>query len=85
MFGGISINLTRWSYAGRKMVRGYFDKFPNTTIYFRRIRRYYIVYSLDWIKEDPVVEREDREEMQILLNRELGREKEYKKRKSRSS
>lgn len=84
MFGGIHIELVRWSYSRRKMVRGYFDKFPNSTIYFRRIRRYYVVYSLDWNEIDPVMNKEDREQMQVLLNRELGREIEYNQRRSRS-
>ncbi|WP_226583887.1 hypothetical protein [Halobacillus litoralis] len=65
------------------MVRGYFDKFPHSTIYFRRIRRFYIVYMVDWDERDPIVMAKDREEMQQLLNRELGREKEYEQRKSR--
>ena len=83
MFGGIGIHLVRWSYSRRKMVRGYFDKFPKSTVYFRRIRRFYIVYMVDWDEEDPVISQEDREMMQQLLNCELGREKEYKQRKSR--
>ncbi|ELK47359.1 hypothetical protein D479_07917 [Halobacillus sp. BAB-2008] len=65
------------------MVRGYFDRFPNSTVYFRRIRRFYIVYIVDWDERDPVVEKEDRDGMQELINKELGREKEYNQRKSR--
>lgn len=82
--GGVFIELTRWSYSRRKMVRGYFDKFPHTTFYFRRIRRYYILYTLDWSSKDPLVEQSDREKMQCLVNEALGRENEYKERKSRS-
>ncbi len=66
-------------------MRGYFDKFPNSVIYFRRIRRFYIIYHLDWDPRDPVLSTEDREIMQWLLNKELGRESEYQQRKSRSS
>ena len=66
-------------------MRGYFDKFPNSVIYFRRIRRFYIIYHLDWDPIDPVLSTEDREIMQWLLNKELGRESEYQQRKSRSS
>lgn len=84
MFGGDVIELVRWSYSRRKMVRGYFDKFPHSTFYFRRIRRYYILYSLDWQSEDPEVTGEDREQMQSLINEALGREHAYKQRKSRS-
>ncbi|WLR45968.1 hypothetical protein LC065_10045 [Halobacillus litoralis] len=77
------MQLVRWSYSRRKMVRGYFDKFPHSTIYFRRIRRFYIVYMVDWDETDPLVSQEDREEMQHLINEELGRLKEYEQRKSR--
>ncbi|TGB00705.1 hypothetical protein E4663_19505 [Halobacillus salinus] len=66
------------------MVRGYFDKFPNSTFYFRRIRRYYILYTLDWQLDDPEVTTDDREQMQTLINEALGREREYQHRKSRS-
>lgn len=83
MFGGVAIQLVRWSYSRRKMVRGYFDKFPNSTVFFRRIRRFYIVYMVDWCEDDPVISQDDRERMQFLINRELGRENEYKQRKSR--
>ncbi|MYL20098.1 hypothetical protein GLW04_09385 [Halobacillus litoralis] len=65
------------------MVRGYFDKFPHSTVYFRRIRRFYIIYMVDWHELDPVITPEDREGMQLLINRELGREEEYNQRKSR--
>ncbi|MBN8236993.1 hypothetical protein JF544_17165 [Halobacillus kuroshimensis] len=65
------------------MVRGYFDKFPHSTVYFRRVRRFYIIYMVDWHEQDPVITQEDREGMQLLINRELGREKEYNQRKSR--
>ncbi|WP_244199495.1 hypothetical protein [Halobacillus trueperi] len=77
------MQLVRWSYSRRKMVRGYFDKFPHSTVYFRRIRRFYIVYMVDWDEVDPLVSQEDREEMQHLINEELGRLKEYEQRKSR--
>lgn len=76
------MKMIRWSYSRRKMVRGYFDKFPNSVMYFRRIKRHYILYSVDWDETDPLVTPEDREEMQLLLNEALGREKEYKNRKS---
>ncbi|RWZ60864.1 hypothetical protein EQV77_00015 [Halobacillus fulvus] len=66
------------------MVRGYFDQFPRSTFYFRRIRRFYILYSLDWDQDDPIVTSEDREIMQYLINEALGREEAYRKRKSSS-
>lgn len=77
------MKLLRWSFDRKNRIRGYFDKFPNSTIYFRRIKRYYCVYSLDWNEEDPMVTMEDREEMQQLLNKEIGRLTAYENRKSR--
>ncbi|WP_245807805.1 hypothetical protein [Halobacillus massiliensis] len=78
-----SIELVKWSYSGIKKVRGYFSKFPHSVIYFRRARSYYLVYTLDWDERDPVMTEGDREEMQVLLNEELGHISAYKKRKSR--
>lgn len=66
------------------MVRGYYSKFPNSVIYFKRIRRFYIIYTLDWDEKDPMVTNKDREEMQYLINEVLGSKNEYLKRKSRS-
>ncbi|WP_173915795.1 hypothetical protein [Halobacillus sp. Marseille-Q1614] len=77
------IELVRWSYSGIKKVRGYFSKFPHSVIYFRRMRNYYLVYTLDWDARDPVLTEADREDMQILINEELGHISAYNKRKSR--
>ncbi|WP_386058269.1 hypothetical protein [Thalassobacillus hwangdonensis] len=79
------MQLIRWSYSRRGQVRAYFDRFPQSTLYFRRIRRYYFLFTIDWHEEDPIVTDEDKEQMHRLLNRELGREKEYLKRRTRSS
>ncbi|MYL54104.1 hypothetical protein GLW08_12225 [Pontibacillus yanchengensis] len=55
-------------------MRGYLDKFPNSTFYFRRIRNYFSLQLLEWHEDDSEVSPSDREEMQLLLNRALGRE-----------
>ncbi|PBB05001.1 hypothetical protein [Salimicrobium humidisoli] len=76
------MKMIRWSYSRRKVVRAYFDKFPGSTFYFRRIRSYFYLYSSDWSKEDPLLEEGDQEEMQLLVNESLGRKEAYRNRKS---
>ncbi|SDJ66846.1 hypothetical protein [Salimicrobium halophilum] len=77
------MEMIRWSFDRRKVVRAYFDKFPDSTFYFRRIRSYYFLYSSDWSHGDPVLDKEDQEKMQVLVNEALGRKNAYKNRKSR--
>ncbi|SEA46552.1 hypothetical protein SAMN05421743_1053 [Thalassobacillus cyri] len=78
------MKLIRWAYDRRGVVRGYFDQFPNTTFYLKRIRNYYFLCAVDWSKSDPEITEEHREEINILINRELGREQAYLQRKTRS-
>ncbi len=66
-------------------MRGYFNKFPYSVFHFKKVRRYYILYTLEWDSEDPVVTAEDREEMQYLINDVLGSRGAYLTRKSRNA
>ncbi|PLT31535.1 hypothetical protein [Peribacillus deserti] len=76
------MNLLRWSYSKRNHIRASFDSYPNTLVIFRRIRGYYFAYTMDWSPDDPTVSKEDLENMELLLNRELGSEVEYLARRS---
>ncbi|SIS52672.1 hypothetical protein [Salimicrobium flavidum] len=76
------MELIRWSYARRKVVRAYFDKYPVSTFYFRKIRSYYYLYSSEWNENDPVITGEDKEQMHLLINDTLGRRQAYENRKS---
>lgn len=75
------MKLIRWSYSRRNMVRAYFDTHPNSVFYFRRMKRCFLLYSLDWREEDPFVDAASREEMQLLLNEAMGRKTAYQNRK----
>lgn len=76
------MEMIRWSYSRRKVVRAYFDKFPGSTFYFRRIRSYYYLYSSEWSRNDPVINKDDKEQMHLLINDVLGRKQAYENRKS---
>ncbi|GGC94268.1 hypothetical protein GCM10007216_26260 [Thalassobacillus devorans] len=78
------MKILRWAYDRRGVVRGYFDRFPHTTFYLKRIRNYYFLSAADWNESDPEVTPADREEINILINRELGREHAYLQRKTRN-
>ncbi|HZG72979.1 MAG TPA: hypothetical protein VEY51_15685, partial [Chondromyces sp.] len=78
------MNLTKWSYTRRYNIKAYFDKFPHSNVVFRPINYFYFVYIVNWSKEDPVVTRADLEEMEKLLNKELGTGNAYAQRKSQT-
>lgn len=77
------MELLDWSYTKRYNVKAYFSKFPNSLVIFREIKDYYFVYQVKWSDLDPVVLRDDLEEMEILMNDQLGLKEAYMKRKSR--
>ncbi|RIW33236.1 hypothetical protein D3H55_11290 [Bacillus salacetis] len=77
------MKLNKWSYSRRYNIKASFDRFPNSTVLFRRIKDYYFVYNVYWSTHDPIVGRRDLEEMELLLNRDLGSEREYINRRSR--
>ena len=77
-----SLKLIKWSYSRRFNIKASFDSFPHSTVLFRKIKGYYFVYNVYWSPQDPVVTREDLVLMELLLNRELGSEREYINRQS---
>ncbi|MGM0847196.1 MAG: hypothetical protein ACQEUT_19745 [Bacillota bacterium] len=76
------MELIRWSYSKRFNIKASFDRFPNSTVLFRKIKGYYFVYNVFWSSADPIVTRSDLIEMELLLNRDLGSEDEYINRRS---
>jgi hypothetical protein len=66
------MEILKWGYMRRGQRKAVFDKYPNTTVIFRRVRGYFLVYSIGWNEIDGVVERSDIEQMELLLNKELG-------------
>lgn len=78
---GFDMELTKWSYAKKYNIKAQFNDYPNSIVVFRKIKNYYFVYTVHWSWHDPVVTREALEEMERLLNQELGTEHEYRLRK----
>ncbi|HAQ08302.1 MAG TPA: hypothetical protein DCR24_12560 [Bacillus bacterium] len=75
------MKLTKWSYTKRYNIKAQFDEYPNSIVVFRQIKNFYFVYTVKWSLSDPVVSKNILEEMELLLNRELGTEEYYIKRK----
>lgn len=71
-----------WEFTKRGGVKVRFNKFPNSTVIFRLINSYYFVYTVDWSKMDCVITRTNLEKAELLINRELGLEREFLNRKS---
>ncbi|MBX9956859.1 hypothetical protein H7T43_18370 [Peribacillus simplex] len=75
------MQLVKWSYMRRYNIRAIFDQFPNSPVVFRKIRDYYFVYTVHWKAADAPIGIKELEEMEQLLNRELGTELQYLYRK----
>lgn len=75
------MELIKWSYTKRYNIKGLFDAYPNSVVIFRKIKNYYFVYTVQWSMRDPVVTKTALEEMEWLLNRELGLAEDYGGRK----
>jgi diacylglycerol kinase (ATP) len=83
MYIGDDMELLDWTYTRKYNIKAHFSKFPHSIVVFRSIKDYYFVYQVNWSDKDPVVLRDDLEEMELLLNRELNLEDGYLQRKSR--
>lgn len=75
------MELIKWSYTKRYNIKAQFNAYPNSIVVFRRIKNYYFVYTVQWSMNDPFVTKSALEEMEWLLNRELGTEEDYRMRK----
>ncbi|MES1039638.1 MULTISPECIES: hypothetical protein [Peribacillus] len=75
------MQLVKWSYMRRYNIKAIFDQFPNSPVIFRKIREYYFVYTIHWTAADGPIGIKELEEMEQLLNRELGTELQYLYRK----
>lgn len=78
------MNLVSWTYTKRYNIKAVFDRFPNSNVIFRFIHTYYFIYIVNWSDRDPPVEKVDLEQMELLLNDELGTGRFYRNRRSRS-
>ncbi|ASS93699.1 hypothetical protein BS1321_06760 [Peribacillus simplex NBRC 15720 = DSM 1321] len=75
------MQLVKWSYMRRYNIKAIFDQFPNSPVIFRKISDYYFVYTIHWTAADGPIGIKELEEMEQLLNRELGTELQYLYRK----
>ncbi|GLY11760.1 hypothetical protein ACP2W0_19100 [Pseudobacillus badius] len=78
------MRLERWAYSRRYNIKAVFDKFPHSNVIFRTINHFYFIYIVNWSEKDPVVTRSDLEQMELLLNEELGTGSFYQQRKSQT-
>ncbi|RDU36515.1 hypothetical protein DRW41_13375 [Neobacillus piezotolerans] len=75
------MRLVSWAYTKKYNIKALFDEFPSSTVIFRQIKEYYFIYTIKWHHADPPVKRADLEEMERLLNLELGTYEGYLRRK----
>lgn len=75
------MEIKKWSYTKRYNIKAVFDEYPGSIVIFRQIKNYYFVYTVKWSTSDPVVSKKALEEMEWLLNKELGTDGEYRNRK----
>lgn len=66
------MELLDWSYMRHYNIKARFDPFFHSDVIFRQIKDYYFIYTVRWSEKDPVVDKTDLEQMEILLNKELG-------------
>ena len=66
----------------RNQVKGLFDCFPEAVIIFKRIRNFYYIYSAEWKGRPQLIAKQQLEEMEYLLNKEMGFLRGYLQRKS---
>ncbi len=76
------MEILSWGYRKRYGIKAVFDHCPASTVFFRIINGFYFVYSVRWSEEDPLVERRHLEEMESLINKELGTDNAYNSRRS---
>jgi hypothetical protein len=73
----MNVKITKWGFTRRNSIKAEFDLFPHSLVILRKIRSFYFVYQVHWSSRDPVVETHHLEEMELLVNRELGIEHYY--------
>ncbi|MEL3971571.1 hypothetical protein AAEO50_04690 [Rossellomorea oryzaecorticis] len=73
----MNVKITKWGFTRRNSIKAEFDLFPHSLVILRKIRSFYFVYQVHWSSLDPIVETRHLEEMEILVNKELGYERYY--------
>jgi hypothetical protein len=81
---GDTMKIVNYQYKKRGYLEFVFDQFPNSPVLLGLISNYYFVKHIKWSSLDPVVTRDNLEEMEILANREMGTTIGYLMRKARN-
>ncbi|ADH99072.1 hypothetical protein [Salisediminibacterium selenitireducens] len=77
------MELTDWTYGKQKQVKAWFSDFPHSTVVMRSLSDYYFIYMIDWSDRDQPVHRHDLEEMEQIMNDEMGTLQQYEARLSK--
>jgi hypothetical protein len=72
-----NVILTNWGFTRRNSIKAEFDDFPHSLVILRKVKFFYFVYQVHWSSLDPIVETRHLEEMELLVNKELGYESYY--------
>ncbi|PYZ93475.1 hypothetical protein CR194_09905 [Salipaludibacillus keqinensis] len=76
------MELTDWSYGRKYQIKAWFDSHPHSPVIFRSFPNFHFVYMVKWSEQDPTVTRQDLQEMERLMNEELGSLRGYESRRS---
>lgn len=76
------MNLIDWKYSGNGQVKAWFSVFPHSPVVLHSVSEYYFIYMAAWSQQDPVPKRTDLEEMERIINDELGCLEAYEIRRS---
>ncbi|AOM83362.1 hypothetical protein [Salisediminibacterium beveridgei] len=74
------MELLDWTYGRKQQIKAWFSSYPHSTVILRALSGYYFIYMIDWSDEDRPVPRYDLEEMEQIMNDELGTLQEYEAR-----
>lgn len=68
------MELLDWSYGRNHQVKARFSSFPRSIVVFRSFSDYYFIYiySACWSREDRGLPKSELEEMERMMNDELG-------------
>ena len=75
------MKIIHYSYKKRGRIEFWFDQWPNSPVVFTPIKDYCFIRVVKWNQLDPLVTRIDLGEMELMVNKYLGREQYYLQRK----
>ncbi|GEL06746.1 hypothetical protein [Salisediminibacterium halotolerans] len=76
------MNLLDWKFSKNGQVKAWFSVYPRSTVILHFVSGYYFTFMAVWSAFDPAPKRADLEEMERIINDELGCLEEYEIRRS---